>query len=58
VETIGLDGENAGLWSAFIAGLEKSHIRLRNERDTLAWAKNKNRGGYTERLGYKVMMED
>jgi hypothetical protein len=56
-KSLGLEGNQIIDWNNYNSCLRKAHIRLKNEPDALAWAKNKIGGYYTAKLGYKVMFD-
>lgn len=53
---MGLHGDWVINWDEYVADLEKVHIHLREEEDSIIWISNKTRGTYDASLGYQVMM--
>jgi hypothetical protein len=51
---IGLEGDVVGYLSNSISSLIYDHVHFRSESDELIWNRNKDRGRYTSKLGYKV----
>jgi hypothetical protein len=56
-QELSLDGEQTIAWNPYIAVLKGGHVRLKEEADSVAWAKNKSLGLYTSSLGYKSMFD-
>ena len=48
-------GEQGHIWIFFCISLQHCHVRIKDEEDTLLWAKNEVSGSYSPKIGYKTL---
>lgn len=55
-QSLDLEVDQEDRWKLFISELREGHIRVKEEADSLTWARDKASGTYTAKVGYKVML--
>jgi hypothetical protein len=50
-----LEGEVACHWEGFVRNLQKEHITIKDEEESLALSKNLIYSNYTTSMGYRAM---
>ena len=57
VEDLGLEEVNVPIWRSFVTEINRYHIQLSNDKDSMVWVYNEAGEEYSVKLGYMKAFE-